>query len=78
MVNIKLAIEFVNDFPVKPLTYNITQERLDAHPYSTYNHYIWLFQVFTQLPDMAMFGQTTKFINHPKLMPILHLMETEW
>ena len=32
-------------------------------------------QVLTQLPDMTSFGQMTKYINHPKLIPNLHATE---
>ena len=32
-------------------------------------------QVPIQLRDMTMFGQTTKYINYPKAMPNLHMME---
>ena len=40
MLNIQLAIDFVDNFQIKPLTYKITQEMLEMHPYSTYNYYI--------------------------------------
>ena len=32
--------------------------------------------VLTQLPDMTSFGCMTKYINHPRLMPNLHAMES--
>ena len=34
-------------------------------------------QSLTQLPDMVMFGWTNKYINHPKPIPKLHVMETK-
>ena len=34
-------------------------------------------QVLTQLTHMTVFGQATKYINHPKLMPKLHETETK-
>ena len=34
-------------------------------------------QVLAKLSDMTSFGQRTKDINHPKLMPTLHVTETK-
>ena len=77
MLNIKLVIKYVNDFLIKPLTYSITQKRLDVHPLQHLEPLHLTDQVLIQWSDMTTFGQTTKYINHPKLMSNLHITETK-
>ena len=74
MLNIRLVIESVNGRQAFDIQDSSGKVRCISIQHSQLLHLTD--KVLTKLPDMTSFRHTTKYINHPRLMPNLHETET--